>query len=160
MLPTITQIPSYYKLMSTLRLTNTLLGLILPSAISAMGVFLLRQYYIKLPFSLIESAIVDGASHFRIWWSIVLPLSKPALAALSIFQFREIWNNFLYPIILLRDEKLFTIPVKIKVMDSVNFNKPYDAIIATGLLFSLVPIIVFLIFQRYFIAGLSGGVKE
>jgi len=89
----------------------------------------------------------------------VLPLSKPALAALSIYQFRGIWNDFLYPMILLRDDKLFTIPVRIKLMDSVNFNKPYDAIMATGFLFSLIPIVIFLIFQRYFIEGLSGGVK-
>ncbi len=160
MLPGTTMIPAYYKLMNLLHLSNNLLCLILPAGISAYGVFLLRQFYIKLPYSLIESARIDGASHIKIWWNIILPLSMPALAALSIFQFQAIWNDFMFPMILLRDENLFTIPVTLKLMDSVNYNKPYDAIMATGFLFSLIPIIFFLLFQRFFIEGLSGGVKK
>lgn len=160
MLPMTTMIVPYYQVIRGLGLSNNLLGLIVPYAISAFGVFMLRQYYIKIPRSLLECARVEGASHLRIWWSIVLPLSRPALAALAIVQFRQIWNDFLYPMIILRSESLFTLPVRIQVMDSQNFSKPYDAIITAGFLTALVPMVFFLVFQRQFIEGLAGGIKE
>jgi ABC-type glycerol-3-phosphate transport system permease component len=160
MLPMTTMIAPYYKVIRTVGLSNNLLGLIIPYSISAFGVFLLRQYYIKIPRGLVDAAKIDGAGHLEIWWHVILPLSKPALAALSIIQFRQIWNDFLYPIIILKDEMLFTLPVRIQVMDSQNFNKPYDAIITTGFITALVPMIFFLIFQKQFIQGLTGGIKE
>jgi ABC-type glycerol-3-phosphate transport system permease component len=160
MLPMTTMIAPSYQVIRMLGLLNNPLGIILPYAISAFGIFLLRQYYIKIPKALIESAKIDGATHMKIWWNIILPLSKPALAALSIMQFRGIWNDFLMPMIILRSDFFFTLPVRIQVMDSQNFNKPYDAIIATGFITTLVPTIVFLVFQRQFIEGLTGGVKE
>jgi ABC-type glycerol-3-phosphate transport system permease component len=160
MLPMTTMITPYYKVIRTVGLSNNLFGLIIPYAISAFGVFLLRQYYIKIPRGLIDAAKIDGAGHLKIWWHVILPLSKPALAALSIIQFRQIWNDFLYPIIILKNELLFTLPVRIQVMDSQNFNKPYDAIITTGFITALVPMIFFLIFQKQFIQGLTGGIKE
>ncbi len=160
MLPMTTMIAPYYKVLNRLGLTNNLLGLIIPYAVSAFGVFLLRQYYIKIPRALIESARIDGAGHLKIWWSIILPLSKPALSALAIIQFRQIWNDFMMPLIVLRSEELFTLPVKIQVMDSVNIAKPYDVIIASGFITALIPMIMFIMFQRYFIEGLTGGVKQ
>jgi len=160
MLPMTTMIVPYYQVIRGLRLSNNLLGLVVPYAVSAFGVFMLRQYYIKIPRALIECAKVEGAGHLRIWWSIILPLSRPALAALAIVQFRQIWNDFLYPMIILRSEQLFTLPVRIQVMDSQNFNKPYDAIITTGFITALVPMVFFLAFQRHFIEGLAGGIKE
>jgi ABC-type glycerol-3-phosphate transport system permease component len=160
MLPMTTMMVPYYKVIRGLGLSNNLLGLIVPYAVSAFGVFMLRQYYIKLPRSLIECAKVEGASHLRIWWSIVVPLSRPALAALAIVQFRQIWNDFLYPMIILRSESLFTLPIRIQVMDSQNFSKPYGAIITAGFITALVPMVFFMIFQRQFIEGLAGGIKE
>jgi multiple sugar transport system permease protein len=160
MLPMTTMIVPYYQVIRGLRLSNNLLGLVVPYAVSAFGVFMLRQYYIKIPRALIECAKVEGAGNLRIWWSIILPLSRPALAALAIVQFRQIWNDFLYPMIILRSDRLFTLPVRIQVMDSQNFNKPYDAIITTGFITALVPMAFFLLFQRHFIEGLAGGIKE
>ncbi len=160
MLPMTTMIVPYYQVIRGLRLSNNLLGLIVPYAVSAFGVFMLRQYYIKIPRALLECAKVEGAGHLRIWWSIILPLSRPALAALAIIQFRQIWNDFLYPMIILRSDRLFTLPVRIQMMDSQNFNKPYDAIITTGFITALVPMVFFLLFQRHFIEGLAGGIKE
>jgi len=160
MLPMTTMIVPYYQVIRGLGLSNNLAGLVVPYAVSAFGVFLLRQYYIKIPRALMESAKVEGASHLRIWWSIILPLSRPALAALAIVQFRQIWNDFLYPMLILRNERLFTLPLRIQVMDGQNFDKPYDAIITTGFITALVPMIFFLIFQRQFIEGLAGGIKE
>jgi ABC-type glycerol-3-phosphate transport system permease component len=160
MLPGATMITAFYGVISGLRLTNSLAAVIVPYSISAFGVFLLRQYYIKIPRSFMESAKTEGASHLRIWWSIILPLSRPALAALAIVQFRGIWNDFLLPMIVLSCNKACTLPIRIQVMDSQNFNKPYDAIIATGFITALVPMLFFLIFQRQFIEGLAGGIKE
>lgn len=160
MLPTGTMIAAFRQLIVSLGLYNTLMAIILPSSVSAFGVFLLRQYYIKIPRTLMEAAKVEGASHLRIWWSIILPLSRPALAALAIVQFRGVWNDFLLPMIMLEKDTLLTLPIKIRQMDSVNFNKPYESIIAAGFITALVPMIFFLIFQKQFIEGLAGGVKE
>lgn len=160
MLPMATMIAPAYRVISKLGLVNNPLGIILPYAMSAFGVFLLRQFYIRIPFSIVESARVDGAGHLKIWWNIILPLSRPALAALAIVQFRVIWNDFLMPMIVLRSEHFFTLPIRILLIDSINYNKPYDVIITAGFITALVPMIVFLIFQRHFIEGLTGGVKE
>ncbi len=160
MLPLVTMISPGFQVIAGLGLTNNLWGVMLPYAMSAFGVFLLRQYYIRIPRSFMESAKVEGAGHLRIWWSIILPLSRPALAALAIVQFRAIWNDFLFPLIVLGGEKARTLPIAIKVMDSQNFNKPYEGIIAAGFLTAIVPMAFFLIFQRQFIEGLAGGMKE
>jgi len=159
MLPMATMIAPYYKVLQKLGLTNRLVGLILPYAASPFGVFLLRQYFIKIPYSLIEAAKIDGAGYFRIWHQILMPLSKPAMAAFAIIQFKEVWNDFLIPMIVLRSGSLFTLPIKLQLMDSQTFNKPYDAIIATGFITAIIPIMFFLVFQRYFIEGLTGGIK-
>lgn len=160
MLPLVTMIVPLYKVLSSIGLTNNLFGIILPYSASAFGVFLLRQYYIKIPKALLESAQIDGCRHLLTWWHIVLPTARPALAALAIVQFRLIWNDFLIPMIVLRSENLFTLPIKIQLMDSQNFSKPYDVIIASGFITAAIPLVFFLIFQRQFIEGLSGGVKE
>lgn len=159
MIPMVTMITPLYQVLRTLHLTDNLMGIMLPYVVSGFGVFLLRQFYIKIPKSLLESAKIDGAGHFRIWWGIILPLSKPALAALSIVQFRLLWNDFLIPMIVLKSDFLYTLPIRIQVIDGVNFNKPYDVIIASGFIAALIPMVVFLMFQKQFIEGLTGGTK-
>ncbi|MGE5528146.1 MAG: carbohydrate ABC transporter permease [Patescibacteria group bacterium] len=159
MMPMVTMIAPYYRVLRIYGLLNTRLGLILPYAASAFCVFLLRQYFVRLPMALVEAAIMDGASHFRIWWQIILPLSKPALITLAIYQFRQVWNDFLIPMIVLRNEGLFTFPLKLQFMSSVTVNFPWDAMMATGCIAILVPFVLFLFYQRHFIEGLSGGVK-
>jgi len=160
MLPMTTMIVPYFRVLGTLKLVGNPLGLIIPYAASAFGVFLLRQYFVKIPFSFIESARMEGAHDFRILFQIIMPLAKPAIAALSIVQFRQIWNDFLYPMLVLKNQALFTLPIKIQFMDSQNLNKPYDAILATGFIAAIIPIVFFLIFQRQFIEGMTGGVKH
>ncbi|MCL6613358.1 MAG: carbohydrate ABC transporter permease [Firmicutes bacterium] len=159
MLPMTSFIAPYYRVLRTYGLLNSRLGLIIPYAASAFSVFLLRQYFVRLPLALVEAAIIDGASRFRVWWQIILPLSKPALITLAIYQFRQIWNDFLIPMIVLRDERLFTFPLKLQFMSSVTVNFPWDAMMATGCIAILVPFILFLIYQRYFMEGLSGSLK-
>jgi ABC-type glycerol-3-phosphate transport system permease component len=160
MLPMTTMLVPFYRVLAGLGLVDNPLGLIIPYAASAFGLFLLRQYFIKIPFSFIESAKIDGAHDVRILFRIIMPLAKPALAALAITQFRQIWNDFLYPMLILRSDALFTLPIKIQVMDSQHFNKPYDAIIATGAIAALVPVCFFIVFQRQFIEGLTGGLTK
>lgn len=159
MLPTGTMLAAFYQILMMLHLTNKLAGIIIPYAGSAYGVFLMRQYFIRLPFSFLEAAIVDGAGYVRVWWQIVVPLAKPALAALGILQFRTIWNDFLMPMVILSSENLYTLTIKLQNMESVTINTPYDAIVATGFITVLVPLIFFLFFQRQFIEGLAGGIK-
>lgn len=159
MLPTVTMIAPYYQVLGIYGLRNTRLGLILPYAASAFSIFLLRQYFVRIPFELFEAAVVDGASRFRIWWQIVLPLAKPAITALAIYQFRAVWNDFLTPMIILRSENLFTIPIRLQFMDSVNINIPWDAMMATGFIAVLIPFVFFLVYQRQFMEGLSGALK-
>ena len=159
MLPMDTLLAPMYRVLRTLGLFNKHLGLILLYGASAFGVFLIRQFYVRLPISLIEAAVMDGASKLRIWWQIILPLSKPALSALAIYQFRLIWNDFLIPMIVLRNRALHTLPIKLQTMDSITIAKDYDAIMATGFLAVFVPIVFFLIYQRQFMEGLSGSVK-
>lgn len=160
MLPITTMLAPLFKIMQAYGLYNKHLGLILLYSASAFGVFLLRQYYVRLPLSLIEAAIMDGAGKFRIWWWIVVPLGKPVLSALAIYQFRYVWNDFLIPLILLRSKNLHTLPIKLQVMDSITIAKDYDAMIATGFIAIIIPIIFFLFFQKHFLEGLSGGLKE
>ncbi|MGE5552138.1 MAG: carbohydrate ABC transporter permease [Bacteroidota bacterium] len=159
MLPMVTMITPFYQVVGIFGLRNKLFGVILPYTASAFNVFLLRQYFVRIPTAFFEAAVVDGASKFRIWWRIVMPLSKPALIALAIYQFRTVWNDFLNPMLILRDERLFTIPIKLQFMDSQNINVPWDAMMAIGFVGVLVPVLFFLVFQRQFMEGISGGIK-
>jgi ABC-type glycerol-3-phosphate transport system permease component len=159
MLPGVTMLVPYYQIIRTVGLSDNLFGLIIPASAMVLGVFLLRQYYIRIPFSFIEAAVMDGASQLRIWWKIVVPLSKPALAALAIYQFRNIWNDFLMPMIILKNDALYTLPIRLQTMDSTNISPPYDAEMATSVITVIIPLLFFMIFQRQFIQGLSGGVK-
>ena len=158
MLPTNTLIVSIYKVMSSLHLINSWIGLILYSSISGLGIFLLRQYFIKIPTSFIESARMDGASHFQTWWHVILPLAKPAMATLAIIQFRAVWNDFLLPMVILRDEKIFTLPIRIMVMGGSIFGSA-NMLLAAGFITIIVPLVFFIKFQRQFIESLTTGLK-
>lgn len=158
MLPMATMMVPFAVSMRSLRLHETLAAVILPYALSPLGVFLLRQYYIKIPRELFEAARLDGAGHARIWWSLVVPLSRPALAALATFSFLFSWNDFLLPALILRaNDGLAPLPLRVAVMKSIPYNPPYDAIMAAGLLAALVPLVLFLRFQKQFIQGLIGS---
>jgi len=160
MLPMATMIISTFETLRFLHLDNHLLGLVLPYSLSPMGVFLLRQFYVKIPRQLFEAARLDGASHLRIWWSLIVPLSKPALAALATFHFLWVWNDFLLPLVILRSERLHTLPVRVQVMLSMIYQPPYQAIVATGFLAAAIPLVLFLRYQRQFIEGLTGGLQS
>jgi ABC-type sugar transport system, permease component len=159
MLPNQTMMAPLYHIFGVLGLSDNLGGLVILYAASAYGFFLMRQYIITIPMSLMESAAMDGANRLQIWWHIVLPLAKPALAALAIIQFRNIWNDFLIPIILLKTETIYPLTLRLQLINSFTVNPRFDVIVATGFIAVAIPLIFFLIFQRQFIEGLSGGIK-
>ena len=132
------------------------LGLILPFAVNAFGIFLMRQAFLAIPKEMEEAAFVDGCNVFQIWWKVLLPMVKPTLAVLAIFTFIGSWGEFLWPSIVLTKKALYTLPVGVndlQGMFSANWR-----FIAAGSIISTIPILVFFIaMQRYFISGENDG---
>jgi multiple sugar transport system permease protein len=134
-------------------------GLILPGAVSAFGIFLLRQYMTSIPDELLDAARIDGASEFRIFWSVVLPLCKPALAAMAIFTFTYAWEDFFWPLIIVSDPDLYTAPLGLALFVTKN-RTAWDMLMAGSVIATLPMIVVFMVFQRNFIRGISlSGLK-
>jgi putative chitobiose transport system permease protein len=131
-------------------------GLILPFAVNAFGIFLMRQAFLSIPKELEEAAVIDGCTTFDIWWRIFLPLTKPALATLAIFTFVGAWSEFLWPSIVLTKQEMYTLPVGLTHLQGVfSANWRY---ISAGALLSIIPILIlFLALQRYFISGTTQG---
>jgi alpha-1,4-digalacturonate transport system permease protein len=135
---------------------NSYLGLIIPPAATPTGIFLVRQYLVSLPNELIEFARIDGASEWRIFWSIILPLSTPVIATLSIFSVLWRWNDFLWPLIVISNEKLYTVQLALG-MFSGQHTINWSGLLPMTVL-SMIPIvIVFIAFQRLFIKGIYAG---
>jgi len=154
----LTLIPNYILAVNVFGFADTLHGLIIPFGANAFGIFLLRQTYQSIPDELIEAARLDGASELGIWWRVLLPLIRPGLATLAIFSFVGSWNSFLWPLLMLRQEELFTLPVGLAFLEGAFTGNLRT--VAAGVMVATVPIIiVFLMFQRQFIRGLSGAVK-
>lgn len=129
-------------------------GVILPQVFSVFGTFLLRQFFLTIPLSLEEAAIIDGCSHFKIYRSIILPLAKPGLAALGVFAFMFSWNNFLWPLVILNKESMFTLPIGILSFQG-QFSTNWPLMMA-GASQAMIPIlIIYAIGQKYFIEGIS-----
>ncbi len=148
-----------FILIRKLGLTDTLLSLILLQSFSSFGVFLLKQYYSSIPDSLCESARMDGLSEWGIYWRIILPLSKPALASLAIITFVSIWNDYMGPFIYLSSTENKTIQLGLKMFIGL-YDADYALIMAASVLSILPVAIVFLSMQKYFVEGIaSSGVK-
>ncbi len=154
----VTMLPSFL-ILKNLGLLNNYLGLIIPASASVFSIFLLRQFMIGIPDELLEAARIDGCSEFKIYWKIMLPLCKPVIATLIIFGFMNAWNAFLWPLIVMLDESMYTLPIAL-----ANLNGQYDT--AWGLLMAgsvvvvLPVIIVFLIMQKQYIKGIAtSGIK-
>jgi putative chitobiose transport system permease protein len=148
-----------YLLALDLGLQNTYAGLILPHATTAFGIFLMRQAFLTIPYELDESARMDGANAFQIWWRVLMPLVKPSIVTLAIFTFMMAWGDFLWPLIILNDTSMYTLPLGVNTLaGSFSANWRY---IAAGSIISILPIIIiFSILQRHFIAGaMKGAVK-
>ncbi|MFQ6483720.1 carbohydrate ABC transporter permease [Brachybacterium epidermidis] len=147
-----------YQVTASLGLTNSLWGVILPAIATPTGVFLLRQYMLTLPDELIDSARIDGAREFGIFWRVVLPLCKPALAVLAIFSVLWRWNDFLWPLVV-TNERTRTLPVALQRFASQEVV-PFNLVLAIAVV-SMVPVLIcFLVFQRQIVQGIaSTGMK-
>lgn len=148
-----------FLMMRSMGLNDTHLAIICLQAFSAFGVFMMRQFYRGIPDELCEAARIDGMSEYKIWFKIMLPLSKPALSTLTIFTFVATWNDFLGPLIYLRTESKKTIQLGLRMFIS-QYGSEYGLIMAASVC-SLIPVlIVFLSLQKYFVAGIAtSGLK-
>jgi putative chitobiose transport system permease protein len=154
----LTYIPSFVLAVNVFHYYDTLAALIFPNIVSAFNIFLLRQAFRGVPNDLIDAARVDGATEFRIWWSIMLPLVRPSLAAVAIFTFVVSWNDFLWPSLMLHTRDGMTLPVGLAALQGF-FASDFRAV-AAGVTMTVIPILLFfIVVQRYFIRGLSGAVK-
>ncbi len=145
---TVTMIPVYI-LFKNLGLVNTLIAVILPALFSAFGTFLLRQFFISIPYDLEEAAFIDGANRLQILWHVILPLSKGALATLGTFTFLFQWNDFLWPLVVLNSEEVKTIPIGLTAFQTA-YGSQWELVMAASLI-ALVPVIIIYIFnQRFF----------
>jgi multiple sugar transport system permease protein len=155
MVPSSVTLVPLFVLMSKLGLVNSYASVILPFAAGAFGVFLMRQFMLGLPSDLLDQARVDGAGEWRIFWTIVLPLVKPALATLGIFQFLASWNNFLWPLVALTDESKYTLPVALATF-AIGQNKADYGLLMAGAVALVAPVIVvFLLLQRHFTQSIA-----
>lgn len=145
-----------YQEMIDLSLINTTAGVILPGLCSASTIFFFRQYMVSLPKELLDAGRIDGATEFGICVKIMLPITKPAFAAMAILCAMGSWNNMLWPMLVFRDARRFTLPIGLNTL-LTPYGNNYDLLIA-GSMFAILPVlIVFLCFQRYFIEGMTVG---
>jgi multiple sugar transport system permease protein len=154
----VTMIPTYL-ILNGMKLTNTLVGIALPTLVSGFSIFLFRQFMTTIPTEMLEAARLDGAGEFRTFWQIVLPLSKPILAVQIVLTFISGWNSFLWPLIIASDQKLYTLSVGLALLNQQLAVNPSLQMAAASLM--VVPIlIIFIIFQRYVIQGFAlSGLK-
>ncbi|WP_256758955.1 carbohydrate ABC transporter permease [Cohnella sp. WQ 127256] len=159
MIPSQVTLVPLFILFSQTNLIDTYAGLILPGVFSAYGTFLMRQNIMTIPNELLEAAFIDGASYYRVFKSVILPLVKPTLAALTIFAFMSSWNNFLWPLIATNSKELMTLPLGLSKLQG-KWSTEWNILMA-GNVVSFIPIfVVYLFAQRYFIKGMTmTGIK-
>jgi len=142
-----------------LKLFDTYLAIVLPSAVNIFGIFIMRQNYLSIPRDLEDAARIDGCNEFQLWWKIMFPMVRPAATALSIISFAGFWNAFLWPLIVLQSQTKFPLQVGLSYLNNM-FEQNYRYITAS-LIIASIPILVFFFFtQRYFIEGYQGALKQ
>lgn len=159
MLPGLVMMIPNYQIMISLGLVDTLPGLILPAAFGAFGTFLLRQFMLTVPASLDEAAEIDGASKWRVFWDIILPMSRPGLITLAIFTFMGNYNSFFWPLVMLKSEARYTLPIGLMYFDSSRGQATH--LLMAAVTMSVVPMVVlFVLLQKYLVKGIQlGAVK-
>ncbi len=145
-----------FTILSKLDWINTYQALIFPAAGWPFGVFLMKQFSQGIPGELLEAAKIDGCTEIRSFWSIVIPMVKPGIGALAIFTFINAWNDYFMQLIIIRSEKMMTLPLGVALLQQ-EFTTNYGVIMAGAALASLPMIIVFIVFQKYFTQGITMG---
>jgi multiple sugar transport system permease protein len=139
---------------------NTYMAILVPGLANVFGIFLIRQYVMAIPDSLIESARIDGATDFQIYYKIIVPLAMPVMVTLAIFTFMGTWNDFLWPLIVLNDSDMYTLPVALANLMGEHTKDP--ELMMAGSVITILPVmLLFLVLQKYYIKGIMmGSVKE
>jgi multiple sugar transport system permease protein len=149
-----------FLILKQMGLINTYWGVIIPGMASIFGIFLIRQYALAISDSLLDAARIDGASEWRIYWSLVLPLCKPILVTLAIFTFMGTWNDFMWPLIVLTDNDMYTLPVALANLLGEHVQDT-ELMMAGSVLTVLPVMLVFMVLQKQYIEGIMmGGIKE
>jgi multiple sugar transport system permease protein len=155
----VTTLPLFLML-NKVGLINTYFGVIIAGMATIYGIFLIRQFALSIPDSFIEAARMDGSSDFRIYWSVILPLCKPILITLAIFTFMGTWNDFLWPLIVLTDDSMYTLPVALANLTGEHVQD--TELMMAGAVITILPVmLIFVALQKYYISGImSSGLKE
>lgn len=155
----VTMLPLFLMLKS-IGLVNTYMGAMVPGLASIFGIFLMRQFVLSVPDSLLEAARMDGGSEFRIYRSVILPLCRPILFTLALFTFMGTWNDFMWPLIIMTDKSLYTLPVALAGLMGEH-DQDLELMMAGSVMTTLPVVLLFLAFQRQYVRGIMmGGVKE
>ena len=159
MIPSQVTITPLFILMRYLGWLNSYQGLVLPGVFSAFGTFMLRQYFLTIPRELEEAAFIDGASHWTVYRRIILPLARPALATLAVFAFMGSWNAFLWPLFVVRDLEMMTLPVGLATLHGRWLTR-WNLVMAGTVITVLPMLVVYLLAQKYFVKGVvMSGIK-
>jgi ABC-type glycerol-3-phosphate transport system permease component len=158
MLPGQVLLPSSYELMEMLGWIDSFLAIVIPGSVSVFGMFLFMQAMQSVPDELIQAARVDGCSELHIWWEVALPIVRPMLGAFTLMAFLGSWNSFLWPQVVLQDERKYTLPIGLaNMLASHEYQTDYGVLLA-GTLLAVAPVVVlFFVLQRDFVAGLASG---
>lgn len=160
MIPGMVTLVPLFVLVANMGMVNTYMGLILPFLAAPFGVFLMRQFFLAMPDELIDAARVDGAGEFRIFYKIVMPLARPALAVLAILTFLGSWNSFLWPLVVATTEDKYTLPVALALYSTGQNQTDYGLLLAGAVVVVVPVLVVFLLLQRYFVQGVTmTGIK-
>ena len=159
MLPGLVMMIPNYQNMIFLGLVDTFQGLIIPSAFTAFGTFLMRQFMMNIPSSFDEAAEIDGASKWQLYWTVILPLTRPALVTLTIFSFMGTYNSMFWPLVMIKSPELYTLPIGMLAFDSTQGQQ--TNLLMAAVTMSVVPVIaIFVFMQKQLVSGIMlGGVK-
>lgn len=158
--PTVLILPNFF-IIDRLGMSDSLIGLILPFGVTSFGIFFMKQYMDDVPTSIIESARIDGCGDFKILFKIIFPLIIPGVATLGLIEFVNNWNSFVMPLVLLKTESKFVLPLKLAALSTAT-DVPSWGLILAGNVLTIMPIVIlFLLLQKFFIKGImDGAVKE
>ena len=145
-----------FLLLKSMGLVNTYFAAILPGMATIYGIFMVRQFMVSVPDDLIHAARIDGASEWRIYWSVILPLARPVLATLAIFTFMNAWNDFMWPLIVLTDDDKYTLPVAVANLVGEH-AQDLELMMASSVVTVIPVLLLFFVLQRHYIAGLMAG---
>ncbi|MGY5765112.1 carbohydrate ABC transporter permease [Brachybacterium sp. DNPG3] len=160
MLPTEVIMPSTFSVILGLGLYNSLAGIIIPSILTATGIFMFRQFFRTVPDELLEAARIDGAGEFRIFFRLMLPIAKPILVVLAIFSFQWRWNDYIWPLLVLNDQKKYTLQIALRSIVGAE-NIDWSVLLGASVISLLPMVALFIVFRRQIMSSdINSGLKD